>query len=79
VAHTDNRRIIRLDVFGRHVLVIRDGSGWKAFYAGEEGKRRPATDIVVPNDICETALEQYLADLCHEWSTERNPGVKRLE
>ncbi len=70
---------IRFDVFGHQVLVAQTENGWKAYYVGEEGKRRPATDVVIPGDISETALEQYLADLCHEWATERNPDVKRLE
>lgn len=66
------------DLFGRHVVAIRTEFGWKMFYAGTEGKRRPATDIVVPPGITEGQLEQYLSDLCHEWATAENPGVKRL-
>ena len=48
------------------------------FYAGAEGKRRPATDIIVPAEVSESNLETYLADLCHEWCTVNNPVVKRL-
>ncbi len=70
---------LRFDVFGQQVVVARSKSGWATFYVGEEGKRRPATDIVVPNDMPESDVEQYLDDLCHEWATERHPNVKRLD
>ncbi|MGI9204848.1 MAG: DUF7661 family protein [Woeseiaceae bacterium] len=69
---------VKLDVFGRIVIATRGECGWKMFYAGTEGKRRPALDIIVPPEIPEAGLEQYLADLCHEWATGRNPRVKRL-
>ena len=69
----------KLDVFGRVVLVAESGSGWIVFYLGAEGKRRPAKDIVVPPDILESEIEQYLGDLCHEWATEQHPSVKRLD
>lgn len=69
---------IRLDVFGRRVLAERTGTGWKAYYVGQEGKRRAASDITIPSEIAESDLERYLADLCHEWATERHPAVTRI-
>lgn len=70
---------LKFNVFGRRVLVVSSEDGWQAFYFGEEGKRRPAIDIVVPSDLEAAAIEQYLDDLCHEWATERHPNVERLE
>ena len=69
----------RFDVFGRTVLVTRLNGGWAAFLLGVDGKRRPAVDIVIPADIAETEIGQYLDDLCHEWASERHPVVKRLQ
>ncbi len=69
---------IKLDVFGRPVVAMQTLEGWKLFYVGEEGKRRPAPDIIVPADVREADLEMYLADLCHEWCTALNPTVTRL-
>ena len=69
---------LRFDVFGRQVLVTASENGWAAFYLGAEGERRPAPDIVVPANVPESDIEQYLGDLCHEWATERHPIVKRL-
>jgi hypothetical protein len=70
---------LKFDVFGRDVLIIETGGRWEAFYLGSEGKRRPAKDIVVPADIEESKLIQYLDDLCHEWATDRNNSVKRVD
>ena len=69
---------LKFDVFGQLVLVAASEDGWVAFYMGAEGKRRPAKDIVIPADIPESDIEQYLGDLCHEWATEQHPNVKRL-
>jgi hypothetical protein len=70
---------LKFDVFGRDVLIAETGGRWEAFYLGSEGKRRPAKDIVVPADIEESKLIQYLDDLCHEWATDRNNSVKRVD
>jgi hypothetical protein len=69
---------IKLDVFGRRMLVEESQTGWSLFYLGAEGKRRPAHDLVIPDDLPEAEIETYLADLCHEWATPRHPGVKRF-
>ena len=70
---------LKFDVFGREVLIVEKDGGWEAFYLGSEGKRRVAKDIVVPSDISESQMRQYLDDLCHEWSTDRNNSVKRVD
>jgi hypothetical protein len=70
---------LKLDVFGRSVLVERCAEGWKAFYLGSDGKRRRAEDLIIPSTILEEELETYLADLCHEWATARNPSVVRVK
>jgi len=70
---------LRFDVFGRHILSTKSGKGWAAYYLGAEGKRRPAMDILVPSDISESEVQQYLGHLCHEWATERHPSVERLD
>ncbi len=70
---------LKFNIFGKLVLVAEQKAGWAAYYLGEEGKRRPAMDIVIPPDIQESEIEQYLNDLCHEWATESHPVVKRLD
>ena len=68
----------KFDVYGRRMLVEESAQGWAAFYLGDEGKRRPATDVIIPESLYAADIAQYLADLCHEWATERHPEVKRL-
>ena len=70
---------LKFNVFGRDVLIEHNGNGWQVFYLGTEGKRRPARDIVIPPNIEESKLTQYLDDLCHEWATDRNNSVKRVD
>lgn len=70
---------LKFDVFGRDVVIVETEKGWQAFYLGNEGKRRPANDIVVPSNIAESKVLQYLDDLCHEWATDRNNSVKRVD
>ena len=70
--------ILKFDVFGTQVLISRSDGRWTAFYGGTEGKRRLASDIVIPASTSEEDLQQYLADLCHEWSTSSHPEVTKL-
>lgn len=70
---------IKLNVFGKHVLSVRTNEGWSIFYLSNDGKRRPAPDIFVPEFVSESEIETYLADLCHEWATEKNNSVRRLK
>lgn len=70
---------LKFDVFGRWVLIAEKDGGWEAFYLGNEGKRRVAKDIVVPPNIKESQMLQYLDDLCHEWATDRYSSVKRID
>jgi hypothetical protein len=70
---------IKFDVFGTRVLIQRTNTAWDIRYVNDQGKMRPATDIFIPEFITETELEQYLADLRHEWATEEHPTVLRID
>lgn len=72
-------KTLKFDVFGWDVAVVKTESGWQAYYLGNDGKRRPASDIIVPANIAETEIGQYLDDLCHEWATDRNKSVNRVD
>ncbi len=71
-------KALRFDVFGTRVDIAGAPGSWQAFYPGSDGKRRPA-DFIVPHDIPEDGLLEYLADLFHEDATPRRPAVRRLE
>jgi len=67
----------RFKVF-RKVIAIAGGPGaWRAFYLGADGKRRPA-DFIVPGEVGEDDLAEYLADLFHEDAAPGHDSVQRL-
>ncbi|MCD2514804.1 hypothetical protein LQ564_00575 [Massilia sp. G4R7] len=70
-------RELRFNVFGTLVTITGAPGAWQAFHPGTDGKRRPA-DFVIPHDISEDGLLEYLADLFHEDATPRRPTVHRL-
>ncbi len=70
---------IKIKVYGVLVIVEKTDSGWAVFYPGADGRRRSAGDIIIPDFVEESELENYLSDLCHEWATDRHPSVHRLE
>ena len=70
---------IKIDVFGRQVLAVRSEEGWQLFYLSGDGKRRPADDIMVPAFVTESEIVSFMADLCHEWATEKHPEVHRID
>ena len=66
---------IKVDAFGRRLHIERIDSGWVAFDVGNEGKRRKASDIVIPANLEASKLVGFLDDLLHESATERHPQV----
>ena len=46
-------------------------------HLGADAKRR-AADFIVPGDVTEADLAEYLADLFHENATPRNSSVTQL-
>ena len=69
---------IRLLAYGKLIDVERVHGEWRAYYAGTEGKRRDARDIVIPAEIDREQVATYIADLLHERATERYPNVEEL-
>jgi hypothetical protein len=70
---------MKLDVFGKEIEVVRSNSEWKVFYLGNEGKKRLATDISIPEEIQESGVVNYLEDIYHELSTAQKPKIIVLD
>ena len=71
---------MKLDIFGRKTLQAQRGSkSWRLYYLGGDGKKRLATDIIVPRSVKEDELVAYLEDLLHELATPRHPQIIILE
>lgn len=66
---------MRLEVFGRQLLVERYQDQWRVWHVSA-GTRRPADDLVVPGEMTLEEIPEYLADLCHEWS---RPGADTVQ
>ena len=67
----------RFNVFGRLIAIRGEAGERRAFELGAEGKRRPA-DFIVPDDVADDELCEYLFDLFHEDATLRNSVVTRI-
>ena len=70
---------MKVEAFGRELLISREGEKWVVYDLGSEGKKRPASDIVIPATVLEPELVQYLGDLLHEYASLRNPEVKIVD
>lgn len=70
---------MKLDVFGKLVEINSRNGQWVVFYLGNEGKKRKAVDIHIPNYIPESEVVNFIADLCHEWATPNRPKVRVLD
>lgn len=70
---------MKFDVFGTLVEVVMREGAWRVFYLGSEGKKRLADDIVIPASVAESQLEEYLADIRHEYATATYSEVRRLD
>lgn len=70
---------MKLKVYGRRMDVERIHDEWIAFYVGLEGKRRKATDLIIPAHFEEDEVVSWVADLLHELATEENTSVEIIE
>ncbi|MES2901615.1 MAG: hypothetical protein V4723_17940 [Pseudomonadota bacterium] len=70
-------KTMEFKIFGTLIGVTGAKGQWNAFYLGNEGKRR-AADFIVPNDLGEEEICDYLADLFHEHATQTNSEACRI-
>ena len=68
---------VKLDVFGKHMLVERFEDTWRTYLVGSDGKRS-LFHIAIPASLTEDELVQYFDDLYHEAASPRRPAVVRL-
>lgn len=69
---------VRLDVFGKRMLVERFNDTWRTYLVGVDGKWS-LVNVSVPESLSEDELVQYFDDLYHEAATPRRPAVVRLD
>jgi len=69
---------VKLDVFGKRMLVEWSEGAWRTYLLGAEGKRS-SINVAIPESITEDELAQYFDDLYHEAATPQRPAVVRLD
>lgn len=66
---------MKLNAYGRQISIVSANGRWEVFDLGNEGKRRRASDIVIPASVAESELVGYVSDLVHEYCNAWNPEV----
>jgi len=69
---------LRFRVFGKVMAITGQPGSWQPHCPGSNGTRSPA-DFVIPAEVTEAELAEYLADLFHEDATPRRNTVERLD
>ena len=70
---------IHIDVFGRRIIADYQSGKWQLSLAGIEGKSRPLSDILVPEEITtEEDLLRFLFDIYHESARPGHNQVCRI-
>jgi len=70
---------MKLNVYGRKIEIVKPGENWEIFFLGNEGKKRIAHDIIIPQDLEENEIIIYIEDLLHEWASPSNNKVTRID
>ena len=71
--------VLRFDVFGRIIEVVREEGRWTAHRVGTDGKRRESRGTTIPPWVKPDEVGRFLADLYHESATPDRPDVIRLD
>ena len=70
---------MKFDIFGKKQLeVVRRDVRWVAYYSNGNGLRRIADDIAIPAELASSELEEYIADIFHEWAASEADAVTHI-
>ncbi len=71
--------IIKFNVFGKQMSVLKKDEEWQLFNESDIGIRSRVYDVVIPSDLEATELGVYLDDIYHEYSSEKHPDVIEID
>lgn len=71
--------IIKFNVFGKQMSVIKKDQEWQLFNESDTGIRSRVYDVVIPSDLASHELETYLDDIYHEYSSKNHPKVIKID
>ena len=65
-------------VFHQKMSVQRQNEEWLLYRESETSIRARVYDVIIPSDLAEEELARYLADIYHEFASEKYPSVTRI-
>lgn len=76
----NDKTVLHFEVFGRPMSVMRTNDEWLLFNEPAmpmraTGMRTRVYDVVIPSDLTSTQLASYLADIYHEYASDKHPKV----
>ena len=70
--------IIKFNVFGKQMSVLKINDEWQLFNESDTGMRSRVYDVVFPTDLESAELGTYLDDIYHEYSSVKHPDVIKI-
>lgn len=70
--------VLKFNVFGKAMSVIRKDQQWLLFNESDTGIRSRVYDVVIPAELTPEELLGYLDDIYHEYSSERHPSIVKI-
>ncbi|MBQ4863057.1 hypothetical protein J8L98_15330 [Pseudoalteromonas sp. MMG013] len=70
--------VIKFNVFGKHMSVLRCGQEWQLYHESDTSLRVRVYDVVLPPELQQTELSSYLDDIYHEYASEKHPAVIKM-
>ncbi|WP_373944871.1 hypothetical protein L0991_14775 [Vibrio chagasii] len=69
---------LKFQVFHQNMSVQRQNGEWLLYREWETSIRARVYDVIIPSDLAEEELVRYLADIYHEFASEKYPSVTRI-
>ncbi|EDK30208.1 DUF7661 family protein [Vibrio chagasii] len=69
---------VKFQVFHQRMSVQRQNEEWLLYRESETSIRARVYDVIIPSDLAEEELARYLADIYHEFASEKYPSVTRI-
>lgn len=69
---------LRFNVFGSIMSVYREADNWVLYKESDVGIRVKVYDVVIPPDLNEAELAQYLDDMYHECANHKYHSVFQI-
>lgn len=69
----------KLDVFGRIMVVKREGDSWLLFNYSQAGFVTRNRELVIPTHLALEEIPTYLDDMFHEHASPKHPVVRLIK